>query len=51
MCFGVDASLDAEDDFFGVGGVLFEVALEEYEAVVLCGAVELGAVPAVAWLG
>lgn len=51
MCFRVDAAFYTQDDFGGVCGVLFEVALEEYEAVVLCGTVELGAVPAVAWLG
>lgn len=48
MGFRVHTPLDAEDNLVGVFGILFQIALQEYQAIVVGRAVELAAVPEVA---
>lgn len=47
MGFGIVATLDTDDDFGGVLGILCEVGVKEVDGVVLGRAVEKAAVPEV----
>jgi hypothetical protein len=49
MCLRVDTALDADHDLLGVFRVLLEVTLKQDETVVVWRAIELAAVPEVAW--